>query len=546
MNMAVTSIQFALTGVYIMTETENTETGIYQVGLRRDEEAVISSHFMHEINCDKTLSLYRQERFLSIALTINEKLIFDDLITVLLDTSDKFIRERIVTVKYRVRRNFCEYGLTSFNDVGLAEMITEVMFDQQFFKGYKSNVSRFLLRNQISNLIKEEKPIKMVIPALPFKSSCPLKSRGNLPELAEVNFLLALVEIAKTIDLVYKESMPKLTTPMAMFTVICDGSRFSEILHESAEVIREYQNCLQDWIARLGISNFIEIVDYHMAISSNLKTDLLREKNTIREHAYLEYQAIVAPLLNHNDMLETLKKTMKLDPDPEQYSKEGRFVPLFKSILYTMNYRILKKISDLFKINYISLYKELTEHIFEPYTQLTDEDVKKISSSILYPDTNICIESKQFLEYLRHEMLNEAWSAAIKYIAEIKSDRDLPVDPVVSCFPEHIRWTIHSKPGQLGVQTTTAFGDPVQAWHGMGVFKLSNKNKIKLYTLPTLFLEGSGAVPVIPADSENFSFINKYNELNQPLFYIYPDIPFTSMEDFLSKLKNMLTRTRKS
>jgi hypothetical protein len=64
-------------------------------------------------------------------------------------------------------------------------------------------------------------------------------------------------------------------------------------------------------------------------------------------------------------------------------------------------------------------------------------------------------------------MLDEAWQAAIQYIAEIKSDRDLICDPILTCVPEVIRWTIHPKPGQLAFLVPSAFGDPVFPWHGV-------------------------------------------------------------------------------
>lgn len=524
---------------------KNIEVGVYNAGLRRDQEDVISAHFMHEINQNTELALYSPEEFSSAALPINSKLLSEKLIPLLLDASNKFIAERVAAVKTRAGDNFREYGLDSPSNIGLAETITEVMFDRQFLKGAKSNVSRMIICAQIKELIAQNKPIRMVIPALPYKSSSPLKSRGVLPGFAEVNFLLGLVEIAKTIDLIYREKKPEHKTPMAVFTVICDGSRFNTFLNEPPELLHTYQHYLSIWIKRLGIPDFIELADYKDIISNRLKRTLLDEKNTIRNKVREIYKNIMGPLLNPYDMYETLHKAIELDPDPEEYHEEGRFVPLFKSLIYIVKYKTLSTYVDVHARDFSSLYKDLTRNIFEPYTKLTGEDFHEISKFIFNPAITPQPKPEEILEYLRQSMLNEAWTATIEYISEIRSDRDLAQEPITTCLPEHIRWTIHAKPGQLAILTTTVSGDPVQPWHGVAVFKPSKKNKIKLYTLPILSLEGIGATPVI-LKSERSDDLNEYEIIKQPLFYIHPDIKFENIDNFFDQLKNTMTRSRKS
>jgi hypothetical protein len=92
---------------------------------------------------------------------------------------------------------------------------------------------------------------------------------------------------------------------------------------------------------------------------------------------------------------------------------------------------------------------------------------------------------------------------------------------------------------------TTAAGDPVQPWHGVAVFKSSKQNKIKLYAMPLLALEGVGATPVMFLD-EVAGDLEEYALRNQPLFYIHPDIQFNNLQDFFDQLRRKLTRSRKS
>lgn len=144
-------------------------------------------------------------------------------------------------------------------------------------------------------------------------------------------------------------------------------------------------------------------------------------------------------------------------------------------------------------------------------------------------------------EHLRQAMLREVWSATIDYIAEIKSDRELDSDPITTCLPDHVRWTIHAKPGQLGLLTPAALGKPVQAWAGAAVFKRAGQGGIRLCTLPVLALEGAGAIPVQSDDSSGAPGL-----AGQPLFYIYPDIAFADVDDFLANLESRLVRKRAS
>lgn len=520
--------------------------GHYQVGLDRQQEAVISAHFMHVINLNSALSLYDKEEFEKKAYSITSELLFEKLVPVLLEASERFILERIQSAKLRARTNYKLYNLNSPEEVQLPEMITEIFLDRQFLKGPKVNYSQTLLHSQIKDRVNNTKPINMIIPALPYKSSSPLKTRGGLPDLSEVNFLLGLSEVARTIDYLYREYIPNTSCVLSKFTVVCDGNRFNNFTNEPREAIDQYQDYIKEWIKKLGTEKFIEITDYQSLIANKLPEDLKQQKNLTRKKATKEYTRIFVPLLDPYNMQHTFSRAIAEDPDPEGSNVERRFVPLFKSLIYIIRYKILNKYVKLHKKNYMSLYKELTEHIFQSYVKLSKKEFDDISSFITNKNIEFDPTQAQVLECLRCMMLQEAWNATIAYIAEIKSDRDLYREPILACAPDCIRWTIHTKSGQLAILTTTASGDPVQAWHGVGVFKLSQKNKIKLYALPVLSLEGANAIPIIINNkSKNDSFINKYIKYKQPLFYIYPDIIFKDGNDLIQKIQAHITRKRK-
>lgn len=515
-------------------------SNVYQVGLNRKLEAVISAHFMHDLNQHSNMKCYTPQEFAEKSLSISSASIFENLIPSIFEKSYQFILERAELAKKRAIKNFKLYKLNSHFDVGLSEIITEVMFDRQFLKGPKHYNSRYLTSKKIHKLIKDNKPIKMVILALPYKSSSPLKCKGPMPDFAEINFLLGLTEIAKTIDFIYKKEKNISDKTMASFTVISDGSRFNALLNEDIETIKIYQNSLRWWIERLNIANYVEILDYENVITTLLSSQLQTEKKILREKAHALYSKLMMPLLDPYNMHQTIKHAIELEPDPELSNPQGRYVPLFKSLIYIIKYTALSTYTSLSGESYSDLYTELTRHIFEPYTVLTENQLIQIEIFIKNPKKN-SPPRINILEYFRQSMLRDSWVATINYLAEIRSDRDLLEEPIIHCFPDHIRWTIHSKPGQLAILTTSAFGDPVQSWHGMGVFRKNKQNKIKLYTLPALSLEGHFATPVIIDNIEGMPLMK-----GQPLFYIDSSISFEDINDFFSQINKDLTRKRKA
>jgi hypothetical protein len=238
-------------------------------------------------------------------------------------------------------------------------------------------------------------------------------------------------------------------------------------------------------------------------------------------------------------MRRTIKAAALVDPDPEYSNTEGRFVALFKSLIYTINFTILLRFNRLAYGQFHALYRDLVAHIFEPYTTLSSCDMQRITQQADFGED--FPPSDKVKEYLRQMMLRETWAATIDYIAEIKSGRELAEDPILTCLPDYFRWTIHEKPGQLAVLTASALGVRVQAWAGAAVFMRTKDGRIRLSTLPVLALEGAGAIPVIVRDINCAAAPS-----NQPLFYIHPDIQFADLDEFLSKINMFYGRKKRS
>jgi len=505
--------------IALSTGREPTRKLDYQIGLSRLKEAVISSHFMEAIACDPAIRLYGRETLIDRSLTVEESTIDRLLIPTLVDAARRFGEERGLLAADRARKNFQLYNLPSADDVVEAEVITEVMFDRQLSKKAAATCSRGVVRDRIQAQLQRDRTIEMALPALPFKIKSPLKARGDLADLAEVGFILSLFEIALAVEIASGRAAPNARKLNVRFVVVSDGARFASLANVPMETIARYHQALETWISRLGLTRYVVIKDYRELLLQHLPAPMLSEKHEIAHAARQRYAEVLGPVFDPCAMERTFAASRAIEPDPEKANAEGRFGSLLRSLVYTIDYRTLQAL-DLPPSAKCDLYRELTSALFEP----SDDSVFLLGNPI----------SK---ERLRRAMLAEVWQAAIDYMAEIKSDRDLDVDPVLACLPGAIRWTIHAKAGQFAIATPSVGGIIVQPWAGAAVFRPTRKGGIRLCSFPVLGLEGAQAIPVFVSPPSG-------DPAPQPLFYIDRRLEVDSVEAFLGDLGRGLTRRR--
>jgi len=510
------------------------ETLAYTAGLDKNFEPVISSHFMEKLSLRSSFTLYDNEQFIDRSILIDGQTIRQQLVPALILACERFASERAEAAIEAAARHFRDYGLNSPLDIGLEHWITEVMFDRQYRRRNRQTCSRLEISRNVRERIERGAPIDMAIPALPFKFLSPLKARGELPDLAEVNFILGLYEIITSIHLIYGRYRPELRGPLARFTVVSDGGRFGHLVRVPAIAIDTYRAHLQRWIDILGLADHISVLDYKGMIHTLLPADARAAKSTLADKALAEYAKAMWAIFDPANPRQMLQRAASVEPDPEASNSEGRFVSLVRSLVYTMNYESL---DGLDPHAYVDLYRQITQHIFERYTSSPgDQAASARSRKPHHPSPDMTDAAK---EHLRCAMLREVWTAAIGYMAEIRSDRDLESDPILSCLPHHFRWTIHPKPGQLAISTCQTDGLSIQAWAGTAVFSSARHGKIKLCTLPVLALEGRGARPVRILSASDDLYMG-----DQPLFYIDQDIAVSNVKQFMSCIETSLVRRR--
>jgi Pyoverdine/dityrosine biosynthesis protein len=514
-------LQVACGAVFVKTESAlmlSYSEKEYRAGLSRKIEPVISSHFMDTISQDQNLQLYTAESMTKKALRISPKLVDDVLLPVLLSASRSFAAQRAAAALKRARDRSKEYGLAAPTLVTAAEAITELMFDRQFSRKANLTRSRIAVCHEIARLLNRKLDIDLVIPALPFKILCPFKARGAMPDFAEVNMILYFYEIAYAIELVAAMASPAKPPVAAHFVVVSDGKRFASIVNVSDETIDRYRLGLAAWIKRLGVEKYVEAKDYWELLHERLPEPMLAEKRRVARDAIRIYSEKLNPIFDVTNMRNSLAISRRLDPDPEENNPEGRFAALFKSLVYTINYRSLEmlQLPDTVKQH---LYRKITSGLLSPF-----ESPKAVFGSTLTD------------EDLRQEMLKEVWQATIEYMAEIKSDRDLDEDPVLVCMPNAVRWTIHPKKGQFAIMIPSVNGFFIQAWAGSGLFRRTTRGAIQLCSYPVLGIEGFESFPVF---EETVSI-----HCDQPIFYVDRQCKFDDIESFAIALAKCVTRSR--
>lgn len=310
-----------------MNTPENQEgIGHYHQHILETKETIITDHFMHAQNLTD-YQLFDSQQFYEKAIFFTPEDIRNILIPALRRASAEIIEQRTAAAKARARAYYKIYELKDENSVGVSEEITEILLDKRFQKGKICPADRVNYRNNVDQLIKNNKSIKLIIPNLPHKVGSPLKATGTLPCLAEANLLLRLSEIPAIINNIYSHYFPnEKSQPFAQFIVASDGYRFNINVPDS--VIDEYQKNLKWWLKELKIDHLVQIEDYKKIVDNWLDQSQKEQRDDYYRKALHLIQSTLADVLDPLDVKQSLERAVALDPYPEQAHAENRFVPL--------------------------------------------------------------------------------------------------------------------------------------------------------------------------------------------------------------------------
>lgn len=354
------------------------------------------------------------------------------------------------------------------SNTSCVDLIYAILSSHKYRKSKRSFLPENLTKKRIERAISQQRPVELVIPLLPCKVPNKLKSDCLTPDLAEILSLLQLLEICLAIKIVYP--------PGGVFTVVMDGLRFQDAWSIPQAFIDGYQSKLRKLVDLMGIGHYIKLVDYVKTLESRLSNELKIKREYRRKLAVQEYRDFSRTVehLAGDNYTKRLELASMLDPDKDKSNVLGRFVPLFQSTMYSV---YLPEVYDQPNSENLSL------KIFSDIYNIADSAYGKTRKSIL----------------------EKTWKATLKYMIEVRSDRDIDLLSIV--FPSAIRCTIHSKPSQLGL-TTINKRTKIESWHGTGYIDSNNKVGAGF----RISLETEGYIPV-------FVKHGLFEEYKQPIFY---------------------------
>ena len=468
----------------------------YEKGLDHFEEAIFSDHYITR-HSDKLRMDGKTHQMETIHLNRNG-------LELVADINREASHKHINWLKKKISTRIENKELTRMEDI-----IKEIICERQFSRGARSTCNWDKCTSVIKQGIARNENIECIIVGLPFKMPTILKCSSTEADMGEASFLLQLYEFCKVSEFLIRRFIESKWEGNVTFRVISDAIRFMDIVNISQVAIDDYRNSLGEWIKLLKIEDYIEIKDYTEMIETKLTQERRRIKTMISNQVEEEYKAKIGDSIKSYELHNKLQETLTKEPDPERSERLGRFVSLYLSLLFTMNYKTLSREGDAKEKKndkeYIQSMKEIIEILKEG-----DSNTDKIGR-----------ESEK--------MLNEAWNATIKYIAEIRSDRDMHTDIIEECFPDCIRWTIHKKNGQICIASRTVFGINLMPWHGVAMLKESGE-ELKQYVIPYKMLE----------EEKTIKINAEFREKIIPVLYV--DKGMASTNDLYEKLQNKLTR----
>ena len=484
--------------------------GEYKQGLNKIQEDLFSENFFVRAlgRLDHDYQQHDYKNRYSSLLTCDQ---LERFVQITKDASKVHTSKTIKRIRARILPKL-EQGGDPLNTV-----LREVVGDRQFMKGPKHYLNWKNISDKARDCFHNNSAINCIIVGLPFKMPTLLKCSSQLPDFAEASFLLQLNEFCEVLRALLICHVCNDWTGFVSFRVICDGRRFNKIVGRDEMAIVSYMNGIEFWILRYGLNNIITIDDYLSVTNKLLPRTIKNRKKELRLQALQIYNKRLGRKVTWIGLDEHLQMAVQNDPDPEESNEKGRFCSLFLSLLFTIRFRCIEHEAILQNCSYDSLYEHciclITKRFNAPRSTFTSH--QSIDPSI------------QLLDAL----LTEAWCATIEYIAEIRSDRDLDQDLVQSCFPTALRWSIHSKSGQIGLNCTRMNGIAIWPWHGVAVFKPSQRG-LKNYNLPESMIDTKQYLPLT-------AVINGEQQL---LAYIYCEEHEKSISSLMDRLASSYTR----
>lgn len=417
------------------------------------------------------IKLYSQQKRHSLAIIVNSKRIYQQLLPAILEGAEKHIKILVAAVIKRASRSPIAENIEIIR-------VAEALFDNHFRKQRNKGLSKEEIIKKIILINSNKKPINLVGLMFTRKNICPLKRCGgdeSLTDLAEVISLVNLNSFATLVNKFYPWGVN--------FTILSEGKRYSKTFDYEPKKAVTYQNNLIKWIERLNLKH-LSIYDYEDFLKEKLSLQELKIRQNAYKKALKIYNERMLPILDPMNMSSTLKKAITVDPKKDPGNPENNFIPVWKSILNSLPYQALQKYADNLGVEYDKLYHNIIKNLFQPRQNPEEET-------------------------LRQQIINKSWKATIEHNAQELGDAEVNIDVAKLIGNNAVRTTINPKSGScLGINMIRETTSRIQPWHGTGFLQTDNSGRLVATVLSKLELESMSAVPI---------YIDKDND--QPFCY---------------------------
>ena len=299
-----------------------------------------------------------------------------------------------------------------------ARLIHRVLSRKQFRHGSLKGYPPTQALMDMLPAIGSRAPIHAVLAAFPIKQAdSGLKAFGTLPDLAEFGFLARLKELHAAVSGVYAPGM--------RITLLSDAQHYRS--REVAQT-RAYAEKIGEYVQMAEASDFIEVRDIDEAAAELLDTRDRPARLTAHMRALTKS---FAQLDIVTDPAGTLLRSALLDPATS--GAQPGVAALFASLVHSVP------------------------------VPLPDGADRRDWSARVYADLYRTDDSvPPGLAAARAGVLRAAWEAALRYVAVLRTDRDMAYDAMLGA---HLRLTaVTPGPGRCGFAGLGGSG--LLPWHG--------------------------------------------------------------------------------
>lgn len=379
--------------------------------------------------------------------------------------------------------------------LGIAEYITEALYDNWWFTLGKQQSFRLEMRDRIKALIDTNTTIQALFPVFYLKPYSPIKNAGPYPDLAELYSLSRCYEVMSVIN--------SLSTVPTELIILADGFKYQRACRTPTEIIHAYQHALTYWNKFLGFEPLVKVVDYEQWIEQNLGIDF---KNK-RELQYQEKERQLIAQYENKPNFHYLHPSLTAIKNADEVGYQLSYT--FWSILSFVFYEDLISTSSS-KIHHLYPYADQFQIIYCDFIASINEDLHQLD------------RDKETIR-LFLDLRKKAWLAAIRYVAISLTDREINV---LNRINNHaIKFTIHAKEREFKILTASNKYASFTAQHCTGGldFQAHGTRVSFVYRVER---EANGEIPIIISSKSGSFARNLYYPLDemafieQPMLYI--------------------------